>query len=154
MKRLFKAALVIVSISGFQTIATVGASAADRTQPAASHVDLTKYAAVPGAKTGEAAKSFKVASRRSRRRNRNVAGGVLAAGVAAIIINEAIRSSRRNDDRYYYRDDRYSDDRRYNDRYQYNRHYAYPGRRTCRIWARRCDNGRYSQCRKWNRRCR
>ena len=155
MKQLFKAALVVMTLSGFQALTIAGASA--------SETDLLQYAKDPATKEVKSFTPIKVASRRSRRRNRNIAGGVLAAGVAAIIINEAIRSSRRND-RYYYRDDHRYDDRRYrnrrnNDRYYYDdRSYGYrsvyPGARTCRIWARRCYNGRRSQCRKWNRRCR
>lgn len=143
MKKLFKAALVVVTLTGFQAIAVTGASA----EAGTSQTNLLQYAMDPDARTVDRFKPFKVASKRfkrrrgrhSRRHNGRIAGGVIAAGIAGLIISEAIRSSRR---------DRYYDDGRY-----YNRS-SYPGRRTCRKWARRCDYGNRRSCRSWNRRCR
>ncbi len=144
MKKLLKAALVVVAFSGFQAATLTGASAG---QSSGHGVDLTKYALdlnvlAPDSRQANSFEPFEVAGRWHRRRNRAIAGGV-AVGIAALIISEAIRSERRK--RHYYDDDRY---------YYRDRRYSYPGARTCRIWARRCDNGRISQCRKWNRRCR
>jgi hypothetical protein len=136
MKRLFKAALIAVTLTGFQAIAVTGASAETGT----SGTNLLQYAMDPDARTANLFKPFKVASRRSRRRNRGIAGGVIAAGIAGLIISEAIRSKRR---------DRYYDDDRY-----YSHRSSYPGRRTCRKWARSCDYGSRRSCRKWNNRCR
>ncbi len=135
MKKLFKAALVVVSLTGFQALGTVAANA--------SETGLLRYAQDPASRNVNLFKPFKVASRRSRRRNRAIAGGI-AVGIAALIISEAIRSKRHR----YYDDDYYYDNRSYNYRS------SYPGYRQCNKWARRCDWGNNRACRKWNRRCR
>jgi len=132
----FKAALIISAFAGGQLMAVTSASA--------SETGLLKYAQESSimkgatAKEGLILKPFKVASKRSRRRNR-IIGGVIAAGVAAVLLNEAARSNRRN--RHYY-----------NDRYYDNRSYR-SSRRYCRKLANRCDWGNRRACRKWNRRC-
>ncbi len=133
MKKLFKAALVIATLAGYQLMAVTGASAGE--------TGLLKYAQDPVAKGTMSFKPFQVAGWRGRR-NRRIAGGAVAAGIAALIISEAIRSKRRN---------HYDDDYRYNRSYRYRSH---PSRRQCRKWDRRCDYGNYRACRKWNNRCR
>ncbi len=90
---------------------------------------LMQYAQDPAISQVTAQKTIKLAGWRGRR-NRAVAAGVVAGIATGIIINEATRSSRR---------------RVYS---------SYPGRRTCRKWARRCDNGSSYSCRKWDQRCR
>lgn len=134
MIKLFKAALVVTVIAGFQIAGSVGASA--------SETGLLQYAKVPTVNEVTQFKPIKVASKRSRRRNK-VIGGVVAAGVAGLIISEAIRAERHRNGY-----DEYDDDRVYNDRS------SYPGRNICRKWNRRCDRGVRKACRKWSRRCR
>ena len=94
-----------------------------------SQTGLMQYAQEPALTQAAPQSSFKVAGWRGRR-NRAVAAGVVAGIATGIIINEATRSSRR---------------RAYT---------SYPGRRVCRKWARRCDYGSNSSCRKFDRRCR
>ncbi len=136
MQKFAKAAVIAAMLAGFQITGAASAFAGERTAGSQTG-GLLQYAEEPATRPAEHFKPFKVASKRSRRRNRAIVGGVIAAGIAALILSEAARSRR---DRYYYDDD--------------NRYYRYPGRRTCRVWARRCDNGRYRYCRKWDRRCR
>lgn len=137
MKKLFRAALVAATLSGFQAIALTGASA----QTGSADTDLTRYAVSPWGKNADTFRPFKVASRWTRRRNRAIAGGI-AVGIAALVLSEAIRANRHR--RHHY----------YDDGYYYSPRTSYPGYRTCRIWARRCDYGNRRACRKWNRRCR
>ena len=123
MNTILKAAIVLAACTGLQAAGTMAASA--------SQSGLLQYAQDPSAREVTQVNSIKVASRRSRRRNRALAAGI-AIGVAAAVVAPHVVRSRRS---------RYS-------------RYSYPGARTCRIWATRCDNGRRSQCRKWDRRCR
>ena len=132
------AALIAATFAGFQLMAAAGASA--------SEPSLLKYAQDPSVEKTMTFKPFKVASRRSRRRNRALAGFAVA-GIAALIISEAVRSKRKN--RAYYSDDDY-----YYDNRSYNYRSSYPGRQKCYKWANRCDYGNSRACRKWNRRCR
>ncbi len=134
MKKLFKAALVVATLAGFQLMAVAGASAND--------AGLLKYAQDPSAKEMMTFKPFKVAGWRGRR-NRRALGGIAVAGIAALIISEAIRNKRRH---------HYDDDYRYSRSYSYRS--SYPSRRQCRKWDRRCEWGNYRACRKWNNRCR
>ena len=137
MRKLLKAAIVIAAIAGYQTVAISTASANDA---GVASGGLSQYAHDPATRKAMPFKPFKVASRRSRRRNRAIAGAAVA-GIAALILSEAIRSSRNRD--YYYYDDDY-----------YGYHSSYPGYRKCNRWADRCDYGNRRACRKWNRRCR
>lgn len=134
MKKLFKAALIVLSMAGFSIVATSSVSAND--------AGLMKYAQEPAVKKADmlSFKPFKVAGRYARRRNRAIAGG-LAVGIAALIISEAVRSKRRRNDVYY------------NNNRSYGRYGA--SRRQCRRWADKCDyQGRRWACRKWSNRCR
>ncbi|MCF6200311.1 MAG: hypothetical protein L3J67_13155 [Hyphomicrobiaceae bacterium] len=134
MKKLFKAALIALSMTGFSVAATSSASAND--------AGLMKYAQEPTVKKADmlSFKPFKVAGRYTRRRNRAIAGGI-AVGIAALIISEAVRSKRRRNHTHY------------NNNRSYGRYGASP--RQCRRWADKCDyHGRRWACRKWNNRCR
>jgi hypothetical protein len=122
VNKIFKTAILVAAMAGLQAAGTMGASA--------SQTGLLQYAQDPTAEKVTVYKPIKVASRRSRRRNRNIAGGVIAAGIVGLIIADAVRDEPR----------------------RYRR--SYPGRRQCRKWARRCDYGSRRSCRAWNRRCR
>ena len=136
MRKLLKAAIVIAAIAGYQTVTVSTASA---NGAGVTSGGLLQYSHDPATRKAMPFKPFKVASRRSRRRNRVIAGAAVA-GIAALILSEAIRSRRDRD--YYYDDDYYS----------YRS--SYPGYRKCNRWAYRCDYGNRRACRKWNRRCR
>ncbi len=114
----------IIVIAAFVGLQANGAIASNAPQ-----AGLMQYAQNPATSQVVPQKIIKLAGWRGRR-NRSIAAGVVAGIATGIIINEATRSSRK---RVYY---------------------SYPGRRTCRKWARRCDNGSSYSCRKWDRRCR
>lgn len=124
MNKIFKTAIIIATAAGLQAVGAVGASA--------SQSGLLQYAQDPTVQKVETFEPIKVASRRSRRRNQAIAAGV-AVGIAGLIIADTVRSKPRRARRY---------------------RYSYPGHRTCRRWARRCDYGSRRSCRNWNRRCR
>ena len=135
MKKLLKAAIVTAAITGYQGVAISTASANDT---GVARTGLLQYAHDPATRKVMPFKPFKVASRRSRRRNRVIAGAAIA-GIAALFLSEAIRSRR---DRNYY----------YDDPYTYRS--SYPSAHQCNKWAYRCDYGNNRACNKWNRRCR
>jgi hypothetical protein len=152
-KTLSMAALAIFALLAAQFTSAGMATAADR-----NFAGLDQYALGQGASGNSAVsgllaqarepgrhgvtvhEEIKVASRRSRRRNRAIVGGI-AVGIAALIIADAIRRERRRD-RYY----NYDDDYYYNDRPRVTN-------RKCRRWARRCDRGVRRACRKLYRHC-
>jgi len=152
IREFFRAALAIAVLAAFPILSGTPALAAEK-----NFSGLDSYAlstAVPAHKQSygdllsrsrhqSQAKSglfapIKLASRRSRRRNRAIIGGI-ALGLTALIIAESIRRERA---RHHYRDDYYYDD---DDEYVTNRR--------CRRWARKCDRGRRWACRKLYRYC-
>ena len=114
----------VIVIAAFVGLQANGALASNAPQ-----TGLMQYAQDPAISEVSPQETIEVAGWRGRR-NRAIAAGVVAGIATGIIINEATRSSRRRV------------------------RYSYPGRRTCRKWAHRCDYGSARSCRKFDRRCR